>query len=97
MILNSIDEFLRDRIELADEVISGFMREKIRKGMTVVTYARSSLVERCLVEAWEGMRQEEEGAEFNVIVVDSGPLFEGEYSILLLRGYRRQSLRRVKG
>jgi translation initiation factor eIF-2B subunit delta len=36
----AIDGFLRERIELADEVICDFAVEKIRDGDTIVTYAR---------------------------------------------------------
>jgi translation initiation factor 2B subunit (eIF-2B alpha/beta/delta family) len=39
-ILNAIDEFVRDRIELADEVICSTAVEKIKPGDTIVTFAR---------------------------------------------------------
>lgn len=39
---------------------------------------RSSLVEKVLIGALRAMREEDENASFNVIVVDSSPLFEGE-------------------
>lgn len=74
--MDAIDDYMRDRIELAGEVIASVAREKIRPGDVVVTYARSSLVEKVLVDAWKNMR--EEGDEtFTVVVVDSRPLLEG--------------------
>lgn len=38
----SIDAYIRDRIQLADEVITDWAVEKIRPGSTIVTYARSA-------------------------------------------------------
>jgi hypothetical protein len=36
-------------------------------------------VEQVLLEAWKQMKDEDDEASFHVIVVDSGPLFEGEF------------------
>jgi hypothetical protein len=39
---------------------------------------RSSLVERVLLEAWTRLQRSDPLFKFSVLVVDSGPLFEGE-------------------
>ncbi|KAK8854538.1 hypothetical protein IAR55_003277 [Kwoniella newhampshirensis] len=76
-LVDAIGLYLRDRIEFADQVIADHAKEKIKPGDTVVTYARSSLVEMVLLEAWRDMRNEDPEASFKVIVVDSRPLLEG--------------------
>lgn len=70
-----IDSFIRDRILLADKVIEQHAIEKIRDGDTILTYARSSVVEGVLLEA------KRQGKEFSVVVVDSRPLNEGAWSV----------------
>ncbi|WRT68686.1 uncharacterized protein IL334_005666 [Kwoniella shivajii] len=76
-LLEAIGLYLRDRIEFADKVIADHAKEKIKNGDTVVTYARSSVVERVLLEAWRDMKAADPEAGFKVIVVDSRPLLEG--------------------
>ncbi|KAL0949872.1 hypothetical protein HGRIS_009905 [Hohenbuehelia grisea] len=67
-----IDTYIRDRIIIADEVISDLACKKIKDGDVILTYARSSVVEKVL------LRAHEEGKRFSVIVVDSRPLLEGK-------------------
>ena len=43
-----------------------------------MTFARSSIVEQVLLEAWCDMREVDPEAKFHVVVVDSRPLNEGE-------------------
>ncbi|KAJ9120505.1 hypothetical protein QFC24_005178 [Naganishia onofrii] len=86
-IINAIDEFVRDRIELADEVICTIAVEKIKPGNTIVTFARSSLVERVLLEAWARMQEEDVNNKFHVVVVDSRPLSEGKQLLSVLTSY----------
>jgi len=38
--VEAIDNYLKERIELAGEVICSFATEKIKDGDTIVTYAR---------------------------------------------------------
>lgn len=71
-IARKIDAFIRDRIILADKVIEGHAITKIKNGDTILTYARSSVVEGVLLEA------KRQGKVFSVVVVDSRPLYEGE-------------------
>ncbi|KZT62998.1 IF-2B-domain-containing protein [Calocera cornea HHB12733] len=73
-----IDTYIRDRITVADRVIEDHAMEKIRDGDVVLTYARSSSVERVIKAAHEAKIQ------FSVVVVDSGPLFEGKSLIATL-------------
>ncbi|KAG6868465.1 hypothetical protein C0993_002440 [Termitomyces sp. T159_Od127] len=67
-----IDNYIRDRIIIADEVIQELAGKKINDGDVILTYARSSVVEKILLNAHE------EGKRFSVIVVDSRPLLEGK-------------------
>jgi translation initiation factor eIF-2B subunit delta len=71
-LLAKIGSFIRDRILLADKVIEQHAIAKIKNGETILTYARSSVVEGVLLEA------KRHGKEFSVVVVDSAPLYEGE-------------------
>ncbi|MCJ1433255.1 hypothetical protein MMC27_002614 [Xylographa pallens] len=68
-----IDNFIRERITVADQVISNSAAEKIQDGDVVLTFAKSSIVQQTLVEAYR------KGIRFRVIVVDSRPLFEGKH------------------
>lgn len=78
-LVEAIGVYIRDRIEFADQVIADNAKEKIHPGSTIVTFARSSVVERVLLEAWRDMREQDPEATFEVIVVDSRPLNEGEW------------------
>lgn len=71
LLLRKIDSFIRDRIILADRVIEQHAIAKIKDGETILTYARSSVVEGVLLEA------KRQGKSFSVVVVDSRPLYEG--------------------
>ncbi|KAG5644590.1 hypothetical protein DXG03_008164 [Asterophora parasitica] len=67
-----IDNYIRDRIIFADQVIQKLTGKKINDGDVILTYARSSVIEKILLNAHE------EGKRFSVIVVDSRPLLEGK-------------------
>ena len=69
----AIDVFIRERVTFADQVIAQSTADKIRDGDVIMTYAKSSIVQRALVKAHE------EGKKFRVIVVDSRPLHEGKH------------------
>ncbi|EXJ63415.1 translation initiation factor eIF-2B subunit delta [Cladophialophora psammophila CBS 110553] len=68
----AIDLFIRERITLADEVIAREASSRIQDGDVVVTYGKSSIVEKTLLAAHQ------QGKSFKVIVVDSRPMFEGK-------------------
>ncbi|ESZ96534.1 hypothetical protein SBOR_3036 [Sclerotinia borealis F-4128] len=72
-VCDAIDVFMRERITFADKVIADTTAEKIRDGDVIMTYAKSSLVQKALVRAHEM------GKKFRVIVVDSRPLREGKH------------------
>ncbi|CED85441.1 Translation initiation factor 2B, delta subunit (eIF-2Bdelta/GCD2) [Phaffia rhodozyma] len=76
LLTRKIDQYIRERVTLADEMIVQFAQEKIRHGDVVLTYARSSVVEKVLIRANKEMKKRGEG--FSVIVVDSRPLLEGK-------------------
>ncbi|ORY32127.1 putative translation initiation factor eIF-2B delta subunit [Naematelia encephala] len=84
-LVEAIGVYIRDRIEYADKVIADNAKEKIKPGNTVVTYARSSVVERVILEAWRDMRSKDPSASFSVIVVDSRPLNEGKHLLSALK------------
>ncbi|KEF53458.1 uncharacterized protein A1O9_10433 [Exophiala aquamarina CBS 119918] len=68
----AIDMFIRERITLADEVIAREATARIEDGDVILTYAKSSVVEKTLIAAHR------QGKQFKVIVVDSRPMFEGK-------------------
>ena len=67
-----IDNFINERITVADQVIADFTCSKIQDDDVILTYAKSSTVQHTLHEAYK------RGKQFSVIVVDSRPLFEGK-------------------
>lgn len=64
--------FIRERVTVADQVIATIAMERIRDGDVILTFAKSSIVQKLLVQAYH------EGKRFRVVVVDSRPLFEGK-------------------
>ncbi|GJJ70357.1 translation initiation factor eIF-2B subunit delta [Entomortierella parvispora] len=72
LFLEKIDNFIRDRITMADQVITSLGLQKIQDGDVILTYARSSVVQGLLLAAHA------KGIKFKVIVVDSRPRFEGK-------------------
>jgi translation initiation factor eIF-2B subunit delta len=68
----AVDQFIREKITLAGEVIAREATERIAEGDTILTFGKSSVVERTLLSAHKS------GTKFKVIVVDSRPLFEGK-------------------
>ncbi|KAL8770517.1 MAG: hypothetical protein Q9209_003773 [Squamulea sp. 1 TL-2023] len=75
---SAIDTFIRERITVAGQVISSSASSRIQDGDVILTFAKSSIVERTLAEAYH------QGKNFQVVVVDSGPLFEGRNLIIAL-------------
>jgi translation initiation factor eIF-2B subunit delta len=68
---DAVDNFIREKITLADKVIASSAGEKIGNGDVILTYAKSRIVQQVLVDAYD------RGTKFRVIVIDSRPLFEG--------------------
>lgn len=68
-----IDVFIRERVTFADAVIAKSAASKINDGDVILTYGKSSVVQKALVKAHE------EGKKFRVIIVDSRPLHEGKH------------------
>ncbi|EIW82526.1 IF-2B-domain-containing protein [Coniophora puteana RWD-64-598 SS2] len=73
-----IDNYVRERIIFADQVIQETAGSKIKDGDVILTYARSSVVEKVLLRAWE------DGKQFSVIVADSRPMLEGKKLLRVL-------------
>jgi translation initiation factor eIF-2B subunit delta len=76
----AIDIFIRERVTFADQVIAQSTADKIKDGDVILTYAKSSIVQRALVKAHE------DGKRFRVIIIDSRPLFEGKHLAAALVG-----------
>lgn len=68
----SIDDFVRERITVAGQVIASSGADKITDGDVIMTFAKSSIVQQTLIQAHR------QGTKFRVITVDSRPLFEGK-------------------
>ncbi|KAF6198338.1 hypothetical protein GE061_008086 [Apolygus lucorum] len=66
-----IDTFIKEQIDVAGEAISLAVAQKISDGDTIAIYGCSSLLLRILVESHNGRK------DFEVVVVDGGPLYEG--------------------
>ncbi|QIW94714.1 hypothetical protein AMS68_000232 [Peltaster fructicola] len=67
-----IDNFIRERITITDQAIAETASKQIKNGSVVLTYAKSSLVEKTILQALA------DGIKFSVIIVDSRPLHEGK-------------------
>jgi translation initiation factor eIF-2B subunit delta len=83
-IILTIDEFVQERIEYADRLISKAGVARIQNGQTILVYSKSHVVEMILLQA------KQEGKTFHVIVVDSRPKLEGK---LLLKRLLSQGIR----
>lgn len=70
-LIEFIDTFIRERIEIAGQVIVKAAQERIKDRDVVLVYAHSTIVEAILLEAAKHKT-------FSVIVVDSRPKFEGK-------------------
>ncbi|WPH01964.1 IF-2B-domain-containing protein [Acrodontium crateriforme] len=68
-----MDRFIRERITITDQAIAASACLQIKNGSTVLTYAKSSIVEKTILQAHAN------GTKFRVIIVDSRPLFEGKH------------------
>lgn len=67
-----IDNFIREKITVADQVIAGSAAQKVQNGDVIVTFAGSSIVKQTLLDAHR------QGKTFRVSIIDSRPLFEGK-------------------
>ncbi|CRG84419.1 putative translation initiation factor eIF-2B subunit delta [Talaromyces islandicus] len=67
-----IDNFIREKITVAGQVIASKAAEKIIDGDVIVTFAGSSIVKQTLLAAHK------QGRKFRVAIIDSRPLFEGK-------------------
>ncbi|KAF3903449.1 hypothetical protein ABW20_dc0103590 [Dactylellina cionopaga] len=71
-LLSAIDNYIKERIVAAQEVIARIASDKINNGETILTYAKSSCVERVIRQAVL------DGKKFTVVCIDSRPYFEGK-------------------
>jgi len=70
-LIDRIDSFIHDRINLADSMIASYGITKINDNDVILTFARSHVVELIIKKAFD------EGKRFRVVLVDSRPKFEG--------------------
>ncbi|KAI4321304.1 hypothetical protein MLD38_034704 [Melastoma candidum] len=68
-----IDQFIGEKIMMADKVIVNHAVTKIRDGDVLLTYGSSSAVEMLILHAHELRKK------FRVVVVDSRPKLEGQH------------------
>lgn len=73
ILVEKIDDFIKEKIDLSDRVIIENASQHILEGSTILTYGHSDVLEElfkyCVLE---------QGKSFNLIIVDSRPLFEGK-------------------
>lgn len=73
LLCQKIDDFLREKVELSDQLIVESAAKHVTSGATILTYGHSQVLEElfkfCAVE---------QGKNFNLVIVDSRPLFEGK-------------------
>ncbi|CAK7892083.1 translation initiation factor eIF-2B subunit delta [[Candida] anglica] len=73
ILCGKIDDFIKEKIELSDRLIIEYASKHITNGSTILTYGHSQVLEElfkyCVLE---------QGKKFNLIIVDSRPLFEGK-------------------
>ncbi|KDR23592.1 Translation initiation factor eIF-2B subunit delta [Zootermopsis nevadensis] len=70
-LLEAIDTYIREQIEVAAQAICIMVQRKIANGDVILTYGCSSLLQRILLEAHRN------GTKFRVIIVDGRPWREG--------------------
>ncbi|KAH3902918.1 related to Translation initiation factor eIF-2B subunit delta [Saccharomycodes ludwigii] len=71
-LLDSIDQFINEKIELADQLIIENASQHIQNNTTIVTYGCSNVITKLLIH-----NKKEQNKNFKVIICDSRPLFEG--------------------
>lgn len=64
LLCESIDNFIRERVNVADQVIVSHASELIEDGSVILTYAQHHLIERTLLYARAS------GKDFGVIIID---------------------------
>lgn len=73
-LISFIDTFIRERIDIAGQVIVKAAMARISEGDTILIFAHSTLVQAILIEASRNVN-------FSVVVVDSRPKYEGRTAI----------------
>lgn len=77
LLCGKIDAFVREKIAVADDmIVNTTVGRYIKDGDVILTYGKSQVVERALLEAHR------RGRRFRVVVVDSRPLLEGANMLL---------------
>ncbi|KAL2714605.1 translation initiation factor eIF-2B subunit delta isoform X1 [Vespula squamosa] len=71
-LISSVDTYILEQIQLADESISITIQTKISNGNVILTYGYSSLIQKILIDAYDA------GKQFRVIIVDGRPWLEGK-------------------
>lgn len=78
VLLEHVERYIQERIELADKVIEGYACSKIEDGDVILTHAASATVLGALLAAHSA------GKRFRVVVVDSRPRLEGRGTLTAL-------------
>ncbi|KAG5422397.1 tif224 [Candida metapsilosis] len=73
LLCQKIDDFLREKVELSDQLIVESASKHVTNGATILTFGHSQVLEElfkyCALE---------QGKKFTLVIVDSRPLFEGK-------------------
>ncbi|CAH2354240.1 translation initiation factor eIF-2B subunit delta [[Candida] railenensis] len=73
ILCEKINDFIREKIELSDQLIIQYASKHITEGSTILTFGHSQVLEELFKYC-----AREQGKKFNLIIVDSRPLFEGK-------------------
>ncbi|KAK6205618.1 uncharacterized protein RJT21DRAFT_17401 [Scheffersomyces amazonensis] len=79
ILVSKIDDFIKEKIDFSDQVIIEAASQHITNNCTILTYGHSQVLEElfkyCAIE---------QDKTFNLIIVDSRPLFEGKKLLINL-------------
>ncbi|KAI5961625.1 tif224 [Candida pseudojiufengensis] len=73
ILCSKIDDFIKEKIELSDQLIVESASTHISNGSTILTYGHSQVLEELFVYC-----AKHQNKHFTLIIVDSRPLFEGK-------------------
>ncbi|KAI5952700.1 tif224 [Candida jiufengensis] len=73
ILCQKIDDFIKEKIELSDQLIVENASKHIANGSTILTYGHSQVLEELFIYCAEQQKK-----NFTLVIVDSRPLFEGK-------------------
>lgn len=87
LLIEKIDTFIREKIELSDKLIIKHASNHIQNGSTILTFGNSNVLKELFLYNAKTLNK-----NFTLIIVDSRPLFEGKKlaKILTMNGLKVQ-------